>query len=235
MFRSCGLDQPESIYSDPPTSLDEEADLLPASKSGEIKGFYSGVNVFITGGTGFLGKVVIEKLLRCCPDLDTIYVLMRPKKGLNSEQRFEEFQKHEVFNRIRIGCPKVLSKMTVISGDMGCIGMGLTRHDEALLIDQVSVVFHVAATVKFNEDMKDAADLNTLGTVQMMEFCSKIKNLKSVVHVSTAYCNPQVDVVEEQVYETTEPVTKESFLALVKALPKPLMNMIGEKIQVGRY
>lgn len=233
MLRSSGVGQPGSIYSDPPTSLDEEADLLPASKGGEIKRFYSGVNVFITGGTGFLGKVVIEKLLRCCPDLENIYVLMRPKKGLNPEQRFEEFQKHEVFNRIRSGCPKVLAKMTAISGDMGSVGMGLSGNDQALLIDQVSVVFHVAATVKFNEDMKDAADLNTLGTVQMMEFCSKIKNLKSVVHVSTAYCNPQVDVVEEQVYETTEPVTKESFLALVKALPKPLMNMVGEKIQVN--
>lgn len=225
-------DHKHTIYSAPPTSLEEDADLLPASKTGEIKQFYNGANIFISGGTGFLGKVVIEKLLRCCPDLENIYVLMRPKKGLNSEQRFEEFQKHEVFNRIRNGCPKALSKMTVISGDMGSVGLGLSQQDESMLIAKISVVFHVAATVKFNEDMKDAADLNTLGTVQMMEFCSKIKNLKSVVHVSTAYCNPNVDIVEEQVYETTEPVTKESFLALVKALPKPLMNMVGEKIQV---
>lgn len=221
--------QTETIYDDPPV---EKPKPISIAKTDEIKSFYEGARIFITGGTGFLGKVVIEKLLRSCPGLDYIYILMRPKKGLNSEQRFEEFQKHEVFNRIRSECPKVLEKLTVISGDMGSVGMGLNTHDERMLIDQVSVVFHVAATVKFNEDMKDAADLNTLGTVQMMEFCSRIKQLKGVVHVSTAYCNPQVDVVEEQVYETTEPVTKESFLALVKALPKPLMNMVGEKIQV---
>lgn len=223
--------QPENIYN-PPSLGFQPNNETPGIKSGEIKSFYEGVNLFITGGTGFLGKVVIEKLLRSCPGLNCIYILMRPKKGLNSEQRFEEFQKHEVFNRIRGECPKVLSKLMVISGDMGSVGMGLSVQDDRMLVEQVSVVFHVAATVKFNEDMKDAADLNTLGTVQMMEFCSRIKNLKSVVHVSTAYCNPQVDVVEEQVYETTEPVSKESFLALVKALPKPLMNLVGEKIQV---
>lgn len=199
---------------------------------GEIKNFYANTNIFITGGTGFLGKVVIEKLLRSCPDITTIYCLLRSKKGLNSEQRFEEFQKHEVFNRVRTECPKVLSKLTVVSGDMGSVGLGLSSHDAQVLVDNVNLVFHVAATVKFNEDMKDAADLNTLGTVQMMEFCSRIKKLKTVVHVSTAYCNPNVDAVEEQVYETTEPVSKESFLALVKALPKPLMNLVGEKIQV---
>lgn len=229
----------ESLYYHPSGHLasnmreteDEEPTLI--SKVGEIKSFYAGVNVFITGGTGFLGKVVIEKLLRSCPDLNTIYCLMRPKKGLNSEQRFEEFQKHEVFNRIRNECPKVLEKLHVVSGDMGSVGMGLSAHDEQVLLDNVHVVFHVAATVKFNEDMKDAADLNTLGTVQIMDFCSRIKQLKSVVHVSTAYCNPNMEAVEERVYETTEPVTKEAFLSLVKALPKPLMNLVGEKIQVG--
>lgn len=230
--------QTETLYCHPsgpirPPIPDE--DLLPAvNKTGEIKSFYAGAKVFITGGSGFLGKVVIEKLLRSCPDLLTIYVLMRPKKGLNPEQRFEEFQKHEVFNRIRTECPKVLAKLTVVSGDMGSVGLGLSAHDAQMLIDQATLVFHVAATVKFNEDMKDAADLNTLGTVQIMEFCSRIKQLKSVVHVSTAYCNPNVDAVEEQVYETTDPVSKESFLALVKALPKPLMNLVGEKIQVRR-
>lgn len=217
----------------PPSPIDHEdpPSQIPPN-GGDIKGFYAGVNIFITGGTGFLGKVIIEKLLRCCPDLNTIYCLLRAKKGLNSEQRFEEFQKHEVFDRIRSECPKALSKLTVVSGDLGNVGFGMSANDERMLIEKVNVVFHVAATVKFNEDMKDAADLNTLGTVQIMEFCGRMKHLKSVVHVSTAYCNPSEGVVEEQVYETTEPVTKEAFLALAKSLPKPLMNLVGEKIQV---
>ena len=54
-----------------------------------IKEFYRDQNVFITGGTGFLGKVLIEKLARTCNGINNIYVLMRPKKGKHIQQRLE--------------------------------------------------------------------------------------------------------------------------------------------------
>lgn len=49
--------------------------------------FYKGRSVLITGFTGFLGKVVVEKLIRSCPDVESIYVLVRPLKGKDSNQR----------------------------------------------------------------------------------------------------------------------------------------------------
>lgn len=52
-----------------------------------IKEFYSGSNVFITGGTGFMGKVLIEKLMRSCPGIKNIYVLMRRRKEKNINTR----------------------------------------------------------------------------------------------------------------------------------------------------
>ena len=55
----------------------------------ELKEFYAGLSVLITGGTGFLGKVLIEKLLRSVHDLDKIYVIVRPKRGQNAAQRLE--------------------------------------------------------------------------------------------------------------------------------------------------
>lgn len=42
------------------------------------------------GGTGFLGKLLIEKLLRSCPELTCIYVIVRPKKGQEALNRFEQ-------------------------------------------------------------------------------------------------------------------------------------------------
>lgn len=36
-----------------------------------IQEFYKNKNVFLTGGTGFLGIAIIEKLLRSCPDVST--------------------------------------------------------------------------------------------------------------------------------------------------------------------
>lgn len=44
--------------------------------------------------------------------------------------------------------------------------------------DYVDIVFHVAATVRFNEQLKDAANLNTFGTQRVMELCTEIKGIK---------------------------------------------------------
>ena len=45
--------------------------------SSDIVGFYRGRSVFITGATGFMGKVLVEKLLRSCPGIERIYLLIR--------------------------------------------------------------------------------------------------------------------------------------------------------------
>lgn len=46
-----------------------------------IAKFYSGKSIFITGATGFMGKVLVEKLLRDCSQVKRIYILVRMKRG----------------------------------------------------------------------------------------------------------------------------------------------------------
>jgi hypothetical protein len=72
----------------------------------DIPGFFKGRCVFITGGTGFMGKVLVEKLLRSCPDIATIYLLMRPKRGNDVRIRQEELIRCQV----RLGLWHVLSR-----------------------------------------------------------------------------------------------------------------------------
>ena len=59
----------------------------------EIQSFYKGKIIFITGGTGFMGKVLIEKLLYSCSDLNKIFILIRPKRGRTPEIRVDEMFK----------------------------------------------------------------------------------------------------------------------------------------------
>lgn len=61
----------------------------------EITEFYRNKTVFITGGTGFMGKVLVEKLLRSCP-VRRIYLLMRPKRGVDVEQRLDDMFNYKV-------------------------------------------------------------------------------------------------------------------------------------------
>jgi fatty acyl-CoA reductase len=51
--------------------------------------FYEGQNIFVTGASGYLGKVLLEKLLRACPDVGNIFVLVRPKKGKEPSERVQ--------------------------------------------------------------------------------------------------------------------------------------------------
>lgn len=54
-----------------------------------IAQFLAGKNVFITGGTGFLGTLLIERLLSATPDIGKIYVLIRAKNGYSAESRIQ--------------------------------------------------------------------------------------------------------------------------------------------------
>lgn len=55
-----------------------------------IPEWYAGKNILITGGTGFVGRALIEKLLRSCPKIGTIYTLLRSKKGKEPRKRIGE-------------------------------------------------------------------------------------------------------------------------------------------------
>lgn len=143
-----------------------------------IKEYFDGSNIFVTGSSGFLGKVLIEKLLRSCDGVSKIHILLRPKRGLVSDQRFDEFLRNKIFDKIREKAPEVLGKLVCIPGDINEPNIGLRESELKNLQDKIDIVFHVAATVRFNEPLRDAANLNTFGTQRVLELCTKMKNLK---------------------------------------------------------
>lgn len=61
-----------------------------------IPEWFSGKSILITGATGFMGKVLVEKLLRDCPDVSQLYLLIRPKRGAEPAQRREDYINHFV-------------------------------------------------------------------------------------------------------------------------------------------
>lgn len=61
-----------------------------------IAQYYEGRSVFITGATGFMGKVLVEKLLRSCPGVVNLYLLMRPAKGKDVKCRLQELIDNQV-------------------------------------------------------------------------------------------------------------------------------------------
>lgn len=67
-------------------SVDYNSELKGTLK---VKEFYRGKNILITGCTGFLAKVILEKLFRTIPDVGMIYVMVRPKREVLPMSRIE--------------------------------------------------------------------------------------------------------------------------------------------------
>ncbi|XP_026669807.1 putative fatty acyl-CoA reductase CG8306 [Ceratina calcarata] len=63
---------------------------------GQIRNFYAGKHVFLTGCTGFYGGLILEKLLRTCTEIGNVYIMTREKKGFSVQERMERFFKKDV-------------------------------------------------------------------------------------------------------------------------------------------
>ncbi|KAB7507713.1 putative fatty acyl-CoA reductase [Armadillidium nasatum] len=192
-----------------------------------ISKWFLGKSVFITGGTGFMGKVLIEKLLRTC-SVRRIYVLVRPKRGVDAKQRIEDIFNYKLFDRIKATQPEVIQKVVAIKGDVTMEGLGISDEDEARLAEEVSVVFHAAATINFQEPMRVAVNLNILGTKRVVSLAKKMTNLKAFVHVSTAYGNCHLPNIDEKLY--APPMESSKLIQLTEWLDDDMLESLTNKL-----
>ncbi|XP_026285207.2 fatty acyl-CoA reductase 1-like isoform X2 [Frankliniella occidentalis] len=172
------------------------------SKRPSVADFYKGRHVLVTGGSGFLGRMLIEQLLRTCRDIGNIYIVLRAKKGESPERRLQALVSVQLFDRLRAEQPDALSKIIVLPGDITALGLGLSRQHQDLVRREVSVVYHVAASVRFDDPIQKAILTNVRSTREVVELARGMR-IAALVHVSTAYTNmDQYDPVLEKVYPT---------------------------------
>lgn len=193
-----------------------------------IPEFYRGKGIFITGATGFMGKVLVEKILRSCPEVKTLYLLVRPKKGKEPVQRIEEIVSSKLFNTLREDYPEFHKKLIPVCGDILHDNLGVCQTDEQKMIDNVQIVFHSAATVRFDEEMKLSVEMNVHGTNRVLQFCKKLVHIESFLHVSTAYANCNVKKIEEKVYEP--PLHPSKILDATGWMGTEILNMLTPKM-----
>ncbi|CAL7951772.1 unnamed protein product [Xylocopa violacea] len=191
---------------------------------------FRGQNILITGGTGFLGKVIIEKFLRCLPDTEQIYMLIRSKKGKDPKHRLEEIFNSPLFEKVRKqrGMEALKKAVTVVSGDVILPGLGISPEDKKMLCEKVNIVYHGAATVRFDALLKTAVLLNTRGTKQMLDLAKEMKHLKLFAHISTAYCHLNEKILEEKPYPP--PTDPHKIIKCVEWMDDNVVEAMTDKI-----
>ncbi|PWA86973.1 jojoba acyl CoA reductase-related male sterility protein [Artemisia annua] len=161
---------------------------------GSILEFLDNKTILVTGATGFLAKIFVEKILRVQPNVKKLYLLVRATDAKSALQRFNtEAVAKDLFKILKekygTNLQSFLSeKVTPIAGDITYENLGV--HDSDLIQEMwrnVDVVVNVAATTNFDERYDIALALNTFGAKNVFNFAAKCAKIKLLLHVSTAY------------------------------------------------
>ncbi|XP_073055330.1 fatty acyl-CoA reductase 1-like isoform X2 [Primulina eburnea] len=159
----------------------------------EIVQYFEGKTIFITGATGFLAKIFLEKILRVQPNVKKLFLLIRPTTKRSIEQRLhEEILGIDLFRVLREGMGEdmisLLEKVIPIPGDishdnLGILDSGLTHN----MLQEIDIIVNSAATTNFDERYDVALGINVLGATNVENFARKCSKLETLLHVSTAY------------------------------------------------
>ncbi|MFZ2963532.1 MAG: SDR family oxidoreductase [Rhodoglobus sp.] len=140
-------------------------------------------HVFLTGGTGFLGQAILERLLSSHPGT-RITVLVRGKGSLTPAARLANMMRKPVFASWieRVGEDEAerqwAARVVAHDGSLGNVGV---------LPDDIDVVLHSASTVSFDPPIDEAFDTNVGGAYGVYGALLASKSDPHVVHISTAY------------------------------------------------
>ncbi|KAI3924840.1 hypothetical protein MKW98_031091 [Papaver atlanticum] len=172
--------------------------------------------ILVTGSTGFLAKLFVEKILRTQPNVKTLYLLIRATDAASATRRLhDEVTSKEIFKVIKETYGDKFNsfmseKLIPVAGDTSLenLGIGDAKMREKIFRD-VDVVVNFAATTKFNERYDFALGTNTLGPKNILDFSKKCVKLEMLLHVSTAYvCGEKAGLILEDPYKMGETLNR---------------------------
>lgn len=128
--------------------------------------------------------------------------------------------------------PDYKSKFVAIEGDLIEPKLGISEQNRKILIENVNVVFHSAATVRFDEPLKVAISMNICGVKKVIDLCKEIENLSVLVHVSTAYANCDKMHISEEIYN--QPVEADKLMDAAEWIDDDLANYMTPIMLKGK-
>lgn len=157
--------------------------------------FLQGKNYFITGATGFLGKALVEKMLRGIPDVGKLFLLIKGKDKEATMKRLKsEIINAEVFKILKAihGSSYeafMMSKLVPVCGDVCSANLGIDADKTNEIAKEIDVIINSAANTTWDTRYDVAININTKGPARVLEFGKKCKKLGLFLHVSSAYVN----------------------------------------------
>uniref|UniRef100_A0A5B7B1U0 Fatty acyl-CoA reductase n=1 Tax=Davidia involucrata TaxID=16924 RepID=A0A5B7B1U0_DAVIN len=156
--------------------------------------FFEDKTILVTGSTGFLAKMFVEKILRIQPNVKKLFLLLRGTDTKSATQRLDdEVVGTELFRVLREKWGANLNsliaeKVLPVSGDISYEHLGIKDCDlREEMWREIDIIVNSAATTKFDGRYDVALSINAFGVLHVLNFAKKCANLKLLLHVSTAY------------------------------------------------
>jgi alcohol-forming fatty acyl-CoA reductase len=156
---------------------------------GRLRDLLAGKKIVMTGVTGFIGELLLWKILTELPDT-TPSVLVRRKGSASARDRMIALVKKPIFQEVREaagGAAELLdTRIEVIEGDLPNV-----PHLPA----DLDIVVHCAGDVSFDPPIDQAFTTNVIGTKALMDRMlaavtdenGQLRKVPRYVHISTAY------------------------------------------------
>ncbi|CAN8277804.1 unnamed protein product [Cochlearia groenlandica] len=175
--------------------------------------FLENKTILVTGATGFLAKVFVEKILRVQPNVKKLYLVVRASDNEAASKRLhaEVFEK-SLFKVLRENLGdenlnRLLSeKVVAVAGDISTDNLGVKDSNLIKLMqNEIDIVVNVAATTNFDERYDVGLGINTFGALNVLNFAKKCVKAQLLLHVSTAYvCGEKPGLIREKTFEMEE-------------------------------
>ncbi len=158
----------------------------------DVSAIFRGKEILLTGGGGFLGKVLIGMLLERYPDVGRLHVLIRPRRGKSARERFEEETLGSPALRdlaAKWGPEFLAEKIQVWEGDAA-------RPEMAEWPGRADLIVNSAGLVEFFPPVGEALRANVEAVERLAELAGRLG--AKLLHISTCYVAGRHDGLVEE-------------------------------------
>jgi thioester reductase-like protein len=127
------------------------------------------MKLLLTGGTGFIGRYVVEAL---APQVSILYLLIRPQSLERAKKMFSQYP-----------------NIRFILGDVFSGDVCYQAHNLQELMDEVTSIVHLAARYDLEMSVYDAYTNNVIGVQNMLTLARRMKKLEYFHHISSYSVN----------------------------------------------
>jgi thioester reductase-like protein len=130
--------------------------------------------VFLTGGTGFLGR---RLLIRLTQDGRNVLALVRKNSRRTARGWLGEYRKQDA---------EAASRIRLLTGDVTVEGIFDDQASRARVLSEAVHIVHCAAATHLAVERRVAFDTNVGGSKEILDLAAELPNLERLMHVSAA-------------------------------------------------